>query len=373
MTIELIPYTPDWSQGVREFNARMNAAGVRWGWYVDPQDHWIPQREPGQRVWREHFLAVEDGRVVRGACALKPQEFLVRGEPHIVADWQGPITEGFIDARYVPLALRMIREMLKRYPLLYSWGHGAEGEAMLRMLRSMGWLLHETPACVRILRPARFLRLNQQLRGNWWRRLALDALALTGAGPLAITALHALLSTRSKPGSARAAVVQDFRDFGDETWARHAGHYTMIAARDARTMGILVPAGGWPKAIALRITGAEGDLGWALVLDTQMSSDRRFGDLRVGSIIDCLAAPSHAGEVIDCAFRFLRDRGVDLVFSNHSHPAWIAAFSASGFVILQRRRTFAASPQLAKLLEPFAETRLGIYLTNMDGHGPMVL
>jgi hypothetical protein len=49
------------------------------------------------------------------------------------------------------------------------------------------------------------------------------------------------------------------------------------------------------------------------------------------------------------------------------------ACAAHGFAILENRRVFAASPELQKAMEPFEETRQGLHLTNMDGHGPMGL
>ena len=51
----------------------------------------------------------------------------------------------------------------------------------------------------------------------------------------------------------------------------------------------------------------------------------------------------------------------------------LAAFATHGFLLLPDRRVFAASPELHKTAMPFAETSLGLHLTNMDGHGPMGL
>ena len=80
MGIEVVPYSADREGEVVAFNRRMHEGGTRWGWYEQAVDEWLPRR-PGVKVWREHFLAIEDGRDVRGAYALKPQEWLVHGEP----------------------------------------------------------------------------------------------------------------------------------------------------------------------------------------------------------------------------------------------------------------------------------------------------
>ena len=44
----------------------------------------------------------------------------------------------------------------------------------------------------------------------------------------------------------------------------------------------------------------------------------------------------------------------------------------NGFIALQNRRFFCASPALMKLLEPWEQTKRGLFLTNFDGHGPMM-
>ena len=87
-------------------------------------------------------------------------------------------------------------------------------------------------------------------------------------------------------------------------------------------------------------------------------------------MIDCLAAPDDAEAVVGAALRCLRERGVDLVVSNQSHPAWIAGFGAHGFEAIANRRVFAASPGLHAALAPFEQVQRGLHLTNMDGHGP---
>jgi hypothetical protein len=199
-------------------------------------------------------------------------------------------------------------------------------------------------------------------------------MAHTGAGSLAVRALHAAQTVRGgRAPRAEVEVVPEFGDWADDVWDRCAEAYSVIALRDRTTLNVVLPPEGWPHAIRLRVTRDGSTLGWAVVLDTQMSGDRRFGDLRVGSLIDGLALPDDAPAVVGAAYRFLRKRGVDLVFANQSHPRWIEALVGQGFLILEGRRHFAASPELRKALEPFEETRVGLYLTNMDGHGPIGL
>jgi hypothetical protein len=370
MGIEVVPYTEDRVPDVAAFNRRMHDGGSHWGWYEGSEDPWLPKR-PGIKVWREHFLAVEDQGPVRGAYALKPHEWQVQGEPLLVTDWQGPVSEGVLTRKYNTLGLRLIRDMLKRYPLLYSWGHGGDEAAMLQMLRALKWRIHGTPFCLKVLKPFRFLRRNAYLRGTSARRIGLDALAWSGAGWLGLQALHRGLAVRGLGvASLETQVVDEFGSWADGIWESCRRSYSVIGLRDAATMNALLPQSGWPECTRIKMSRDGHVVGWAVIRDHQVRDDPRFGDLRVGSVIDCLAQPEDAPAVIRAATRILATRGVDMIGSNQSHPSWTDAFARSGFALIPERRYFAMSPELGKALEPFDRVQQGLHLTNMDGHGP---
>lgn len=370
MGIKVVPYTADRIAAVAAFNRRMADGETGWGWYESAVDEWLPERD-ARTVWREHFIAIDDEDEVRGAYALKPQQWSIRGETVLVTDWQGPVSEGLLSRHYATLGLRMIRDMLKKYPLLYSWGHGGNESAMLQLLVALKWLIHDTPFCLKVLRPFRFLRRNTYLRGTRRNRFLLDLLAFTGAGWLGFKLLHWALGLRgARHSEVTAEVVSTFEDWADALWARCRDAYSALGVRDARTMNALVPQEGWPNGIRLRVRRGGEDIGWAVVLDNQLENDHRFGDLRVGCVADCLALPEDAGAVVAAATRYLEKRRVDMIGSNQAHPDWIAGFGAAGFLILEGRRCFAASPALQTALSPFDDTKIGLHLTNMDGHGP---
>jgi hypothetical protein len=374
MPIQIVPHSAEWRPAVEAFNQRMHDGGSRWSFYPDPTPTWIPPRE-GQNVWREYYLAVEDGSAVRGAFALKPQDWIVHGQVQVVTDWQGPFSEGAIDVKHGTLGLRMIRDMLKKRPLLYSWGHGGDDQPVVQMLRKMNWLLHPTPFCLYVAKPYRFLRLNAQLRKSAGRRAVLDLAAFSGLGWLGLKLMHGLLRLKASGGgfSAKAVEVPSFGPWADELWQRCKGAYAAIAVRDAASMNALAPQGDWPPVTRLKVERAGQVIGWALVMDTRMKDEPRFGDLRVGSIVDCLADPADAGEVVHAASRVLLDRGVDIVVSNQAHPGWARGFARNGYAVLADKRLFAASPALQEALSPFEQVSQGLHLTNMDGHGPMAL
>ncbi len=378
MAIRIVPHGEDEKPLVEAFNAEMRAAGSKWGFYVDPVPYWIPKTHEGQKLYRELWLAKEDGERVVGGYALKPQPWLVKGEERIVTDWQGPVSLGAIDNAYAALGLRMVRDMLKKQPLLYSWGHGGSDEPIVVMLRRMGWLMHSTPFLFRVCRPSNFLRKNAYLREDPKKALAQDVLAFSGLGTIGFTALHAALRMKSlKRFDTTSEVTADFGPWVDATWERSKGRYDALAVRDAASMSALLPVDqkhkDWPQPVRLRVWRDGQDLGWAAVIERQLTGDARFGDMRVGMIVDAFGLPEDAGAIVWSAFDYLREVGVDMVMANHSHPGWVAGYEDAGFFEVEDRRIFCAAPALQQALEPFEQTRRGLFLSNLDGHGPMGL
>ena len=371
MTIKIVPQTLELEDAVLEFNKRMHEGGSPWGFYSRPDDRWLP-RVPGAKTWREYYLALEDEQYVRGAYALKPQQWLVRGKLEWVCDWQGPFSEGAINPKYATLGLRFVRDMLKKYPLLFSVGHGGVDEPMVKLLRSLGWTLHGMPFCVHILRPFRFIRQNGYLRGTARNRLLLDALAWSGAAgalvPLAHWATSVLEGGAGK--TAEAVLVDEFGDWADRLWELNQAQYTCLAVRDSSMMNSLIPKSGLQGAERLQILRGGEVIGWAVVHHRETTTDARFGSLAVGLISDCFGSVNDAPEIIGAAHRYLQRKNVDLIYSNQSHPQWVRAFRRCGYLTLQNRRLFACSPDLSRMLDPLATTANGLHLTNMDGHGP---
>lgn len=376
MATKIVPHAEDKKSLVEDFNGTLKAAGSPWGFYVEPEPRWIPKR-PGQKVWRELHLAIENGERCVGAYGLKPQEWVIHGETQTIADWQGPVSLGAVDNRYAVLGLRLIRDMLKKWSMLYSWGHGGDAEPIVQLLQKMGWMMHQTPFLFRVCRPKNFLQKNGQLRKDPKKALAQDVLAMTGLGSIGMHAMHRALRVKSlKRYSSAATVVPEFGPWADQLWEAAKGRYDAIAVRDADTMNLMVPRQHttleWPEPIRLRVVKGERTLGWAVVLHREQSGDPRFGDMHIGMVADYLALPEDAGEVVHAAYHHLRKVGVDMVIANQSHAGWISAFVDNGFVAVEDRRIFCASPEFQKALEPWEQTKRGLFLSNYDGHGPIM-
>ncbi|HEV3331188.1 MAG TPA: hypothetical protein VG096_09420 [Bryobacteraceae bacterium] len=353
MPIEIRQFSAEWLNAVREFNGRLNGASVTAGIRL-PED---PQAEmlPGSQTW----LALEEG-AVRGGYTLRPQQFSFRGQNRPVAHYRLPVSEGLIDKKYALVGSLLLRSALQKEPLLYALGMGGYQHPLPRMLQAMGWSLSSIPFYFRVVHPTRFLRKIRAARQSRWRGALMDLAAATGAGWIGIHAAQRFRTSRG--GRATCKEVADYGAWADEIWEASQGAYGMIGLRNAETLRQLYPQAS-PRFLRLR-TGA---VGWAVLLDTRMKDDQYFGDLRVGTIVDCLAKPEDAPSVIQAARMYLEQRGVDLIISNQGHPAWSEALRADGFFGGPSNFLFATSPKLSAL---------GIsecHLNRGDGDGPINL
>lgn len=339
--ISFEPYTPEWKVALAAFNSRIAPTGFE-----------FPTEFAGEAT-----LAVEDGREVRGAYILRRQSFLLGGEQAAVAHYRLPLSEGTINRSYAMLGVQLLRHALQRQPMLYALGMGGMDRPLPTMLRAAGWSLQLVPFYFKVVHAQAFLRHIRPLRKTASRRLALDALAFSGAG---WAALRLLQPRASAAGTAKATSL--FGGEEDRLWEACREGYPALAWRDSATLN------GWygeERFHRLRV----GKSGWVVVLDTQMKDDSYFGDLRLGTIVDGLALPGRTGEVVREATAFLEQRGVDLIVSNQSHRSWVEALEAARFRPGPSNFAFAASKALAARI---GDWKL-LHMNRGDGDGPLHL
>jgi hypothetical protein len=335
MSLEIVAYTQEMVAAVREFNQRLLAGGA----LTDQQFPETPN--PGWMPDMELFLVVE-GSMVRGGYILRRQDFSVSGATLPVAHYRLPLSEGIVNRSYAMLGLRMVRDALVREPRLYASGMGGCDQPLPAMLKRLGWSTCAVPFYFKVLHPGRFVRHIEALRNSPLRRAALDAAAYSGAGWLGMKALGLVTGFGRRLPVCAVDLASGFAPWADEVWERSRSAYALTAQRDAATLERLYPASD-PRFLRVRAPG-----GWAVVLDTQMEGHKQFGNMRVGTIVDCLAPPECAGAVIRAAAGLLEQRGVDLIVSNQMHGAWCTALVESGFRMGPSNYLLALSPALAE-------------------------
>jgi hypothetical protein len=367
--MEVRPYTPDLEPVVKAFNLRLRAGGEA---YWSLPESYIPRfpKLPDVNPYQELFVIL-DQKEVHGGYLLTHSQFSIHGETKwICCGPQLSISEGIVNHSYKAIGVLNLRDALKRQPLLYGLGIGGFNEPQARLLAAMKWPLRPVPFFFKVLNPSRFFANIEHLRKRQNLRLLLDLARYCGVGWAAVQIAQWRPWTQN--GSTAPEIIPEFGRWADELWNKCKNSYSLIALRDTLTLNRLYPPSD-PRFLRLKISRKDELLGWAVVLDTQMSRHKQFGSMRVGSMVDCLAEPEHAAAVVQHSTTFLEQRGVDLIVSNQVSSAWGKAFLSAGYLQGPTNFILALSPLLAGRLEPLEGSLEKIHMNRGDGDGPIHL
>jgi hypothetical protein len=371
MGIVVTPYTPELVDAVKAFNARLRAAGAPLTFPESATPEWLPNVD-GREIYHDYYLAADNG-VVRGAYILKHQPFCVAGKTLQVSQFRLPLSEGQFDRQFAAVGVQLYLDAFRKQKMLYTVGIGGYQEAFAQMLVSAGWKTWTVPFYFRVFRAAPFLRNIVYLRTSPLRRLALDTLALSGLGSLAVSLYQSTKSRRTvDTRGVECSNVESFEAWADEIWEAAQPAYSLIAVRTAEILNILYPASD-PRWIRLQVRFEGRVVGWVVALNVPMHDHNYFGNMRVGSLVDCLALPGFEDKVVSAAIRHLQRDGADMIVTNLAHRSWRAAAESNGLCEAASNFIFALSKPVAALLEPFEEQKERVHMTRGDGSGPQNL
>lgn len=168
----------------------------------------------------------------------------------------------------------------------------------------------------------------------------------------------------------RSRVVVELAPWADAIWTQCRGRFAFAAVRDAAAIREMYDASDDPF-VRLVLEAAGKPVGWVVCLSRQFRDHRYFGNLKVGSIVDCVVVAGFETAVLGAAIRQLRDEDVDLVVTNQSFGPIRAALRATGFLDGPSNFLFGPSPQLATAM---GAAGLDMFqLTRGDGEGPVNL
>ena len=367
--MEIRPYTQDLEPLVRAFNQRLRAGGEQC--WTFPESH-IPRfpKAANTNPYQELFLTVDRGEV-RGGYLLTHSLFALHGKTvRIACGPQLNTSEAIVDPAYGLTGALNVRDALQKQPLLYGLGMGGFEERQAKLLASMRWPMRAVPFFFKVLRPSRFFSNITHLRGKQRNRILLNLARYTGIGWAGFRIAQFRPAARN--GWDDTATCRSFGPWADEIWGKCKDRYSLIAVRDSSTLNTIYPSSD-ARFLRLLISRSGEHLGWAVMLDTQMSGHKHFGNMRVGSIVDSLAEPEMAGLVVRCATSFLEQRGVDLIVSNQANSAWGKAFLAAGYLAGPSNFILALSPLLAASFEHIEAAQEHIHMNRGDGDGPIHL
>jgi hypothetical protein len=373
MPLTIQPYRPEHEPAVADFNQRLRQGGedenmvfYRWA-----EPRWIP-RTAASRIHNDLFVAV-DGGIVRGGYALKSQDFFFPdGQIRSIGYYHHPLSEGIVNKAHAIVGTLLLRDAMQRAPLLYCLGMGGYDRPLPQMLVRMGWANCLVPFFFRVVNPTRFLRNMHTLRSSASRKLLMDVAAYTGVGWVGSKLFQGYRSLQA-PNVTDVEIVEvasfesaEIADSLQALWEQARSTCSFTGVHDAETLRTLYPRSlTHLTRLVLKRKGTVA--GWAVVGERR--KDAKYGDMRVGSIVDCFALPGNLFAVVRAATQVLERQGFDLILSNQSHEAWGKAFNAAGYLSGPSNFIFAASKKLGELLSPFESIRPTMHLTRADGDG----
>jgi hypothetical protein len=346
------------------FNIRLRDAKA-------PVNFFLPEKVAAENslapcvVSKRYYVVLEDSEV-RASVYVQDQPAWVAGAVHSVWNVQSIISEGIVNPSYSSAALFMMKELLKRNPLIYSVGMGSETMPYPRLLKALRWDVSPVPFFFRVRRAPKFLRNLQLLRRHRLERSLADLGAYTGLGSFLIHACQTLKS--SIPAAvANYDRVGQFDDWVDQVWEKAKKELSFSIESTSGVLNALLPIAD-DRLFRLRITSAGSAIGWAILLVSDHRSHNHFGDMRVGTIVDTMSWPGREKSVVATALEALSEQRVDLVIANEMQETWQQAFDRTGFLRGPSNYLLGLSPQLAATISAHGHHQR-VHVNRADGDG----
>jgi hypothetical protein len=347
---------------VLDFNQRMRAGNAA-------SDFLLPTSVEGSRTppgdpiqWTRYVVL--DGDAAHGGLLAMEQPGWLNGAPVRALNFQSPLSEGIVDPKYSIVAMQMVKFMQKQADAVFMVGMGGADRPLPKLLIASGWSVRPVPFLFRVHRAGKFLRELQMLRTSPTKRIAAQLASFTGLGAIGLAVKQA---PKVKPqGSVRQ--VDAWGNWADEIWMRCREQCAFAVQRDRRTLESLYPLSD-SKTKVLLIERNGNPVGWSVCFNSQLVNHRHFGNLQVGSILDCLADADAMSTTAMLTDSELAKQGAELVLVNHSHAAWVDAFRAAGFLSGPSNYMLAMSKKLTEAIRSVPNGEASVHITRGDGDG----
>jgi hypothetical protein len=312
-------------------------------------------------------MAMEDSEA-RGGFLLMDQLAWLNGALCRANNYQSILSEGICNRKYGLVSVHMLKYIEQTAPYAFTVGMGDAQNPLPRLLKASGWTLRAVPFLFRIQNVRDVLRELRAFRQNTYCKTVTQAVSISGIGWIGVRLLQSrALVGRSRSKGLNLDNISSWGPWADELWEKYRSQCSFAIVRDRSMLNDLYPLPN-ERLKAVLVSNGSAPIGWATWLDTSMRNNKYFGNLRVVTILDCVAAP----ELIDAFVRritiHLEQSGADLVISNQSHFLWTTAFRKAGFLPSTSNYFLATSKQLsAAILAAGGEER--VHLTRGDGDG----
>ena len=353
MAIRIVPYEPALVPAAREFNARLRA-------HPSPAPFFLPELaadppSPSASIRVSHHLALDDSGACRGGILTQEHPAWLNGAVQTVINIQSPLSESIIDTQYAMVGPQLIRSVLKRNPLVFVIGMGADvSNPLPRLLSVMGWKVRHMPFMFSLLRPSVCARELAPFQRTPLRRAAATVAAASG-----LAALGAGILQRGVSSSGRWPETTVPPPGSRQIWSRFTESCRFAVVRDEITLPEWYPA--HPQSSHLYHHEHDG---WFSLLLSPMRGHHHFGNATVATLVDCVAPAHLLPDAVATAIRQAKQAGADLLVANFTFGPLLEACRAAGMLTGPSNCLLATSKALSEGMRDE-----DIYVSRRDGDG----
>ena len=358
-------------KAVKEFNIRLKSLEATHQFPEKYISTWLP-KAPNAEIYQEYYLLFDDDHIVRGGYILKYQFFIINGKKIKIADYQLPLSEGIVNSKYNFAGLVLYKNAIKKSNLLFALGMGGLNQKLPKMLKAFSWEIKLVPFYFKICNIKIFLNNIFYLKNRTWLLRFLNNNVILSIIKIVLW-LYDFLKARKSHSDVDYEIVSNFDIWVNNIWNQAKNDYEFIAERSLDSLNLLYPINE-KKYIKIKVyNGSKEAIGWCVVLKTKMTNHKQFGNMYLGSIVDCLCVDNYEDLVISAGLKYLNDNQVDLIVSNQSSTKWCYGLKENGFISGPSNFALAISNDLAKSFSDFKKSFPNFHFNRGDGDGPINL
>ena len=325
-------------------------------------------------IFENKFILTENEQIVVAGYTLKCQLFQLKNDLSKIGYYYNPVTAGLFNKKYNICGIMLLKDAHKKYPNLFCLGMGGYSEALPRLLSSLNWRLQTIPFFFKIYKPYSFLQNMRYLKKTKITSLLISLIKNIGIGWIFIKLFFIFISLFhiqfSKTSKLAVKEIEVFDENFDSIWEEAKENYSFVAVRNRLYLKKLYSSKRFIKLVFLEENKI---VGWSIALCTNLKNHKQFGNMNLGSIIDCFSLKGYETNIIKKTSDIIKKKGADLVISNQSHVSWQNAFKRNSYINGPSNFIFASSKQLSEKLTSAEKLIDFIHLTRGDGDGPINL
>jgi hypothetical protein len=322
-------------------------------------------------IFENKFILIEDNQTVRAGYTLKNQWFRINESNHQIGYYYNPVTAGLFNKKYNICGLLLLNDAHKKNLDLFCLGMGGYSEKLPKLLKELNWKLQTVPFYFKIYNPNSFLENITYLKNNKYKAFIIKFLKNSKLGWLFIKIFFTCSSFIFFPFKKFSYIseekVESFDKNIDELWENAKINNSFIAIRNHKYLDELYSN---QRFIKLKFMKKNKVIGWSISLCNKLENHKQFGNMNLGSIVDCLSIKGYEVSIIKKTEEILKKKGADLIVTNQSHIGWRKALKINSFINGPSNFIFATSVNLTKKL---GKNKDFIHLTRGDGDGPINL